>query len=75
VILVGTLLKGKSRRGTWFLNWGLVKRKVKKRKKRLLKEKIKVCPLEMKVERERRELNLKELGGFMLLARLQVKVR
>jgi hypothetical protein len=67
---VGTLLKGKSRRSTWFLSWGLVERKMKKWKKRLLKEKIKVYPLEMKVERDRRELSLKDLGGFMLLARL-----
>jgi hypothetical protein len=43
---------------------------MKKWKKGLLKEKIEVCPLEMKVERDRKELSLKELGGFMLLARL-----
>jgi len=26
MILVGTLFKGKSRRGMWFLSWGLVEK-------------------------------------------------
>jgi hypothetical protein len=43
---------------------------MKKWMKELLKEKIEVYPLEMRVERNRRELSLKELEGFMLLARL-----
>jgi hypothetical protein len=43
---------------------------MKKWRKRLLKEKIEVHPLEMKVEGDRKEFSLKELGGFMLLARL-----
>jgi hypothetical protein len=26
VILVGTIFKGESRKGTWFLSWGLVEK-------------------------------------------------
>jgi hypothetical protein len=43
---------------------------MKKWKKGLRKEKIEVHPLEMRVEKDKKEFCLKELRGFMLLTRL-----
>jgi hypothetical protein len=43
---------------------------MKKWRKGLLKEKIKVHSLEVRVKRDKKEPSLKELRGFMLLTRL-----